>query len=222
MSRLRLSARLLPPVLLLTLGVSGSAFAEALSTTEAGFAVRTMTYTKNKTQNFQQSDDPEKADDDTNKQKEEVLDGPTVCQRISTPSSLGLELGAGGCVQTGGFRTFAHTISANVQLIYYPFTSRSQIDDDASVHMNRQFFGDFFVFGQGGFAKVTHSQSTDTELTYTSDLVEFGGGLGWSYRISKGLAVGAEASYLVGSILSNATSGSSNTITALGLFTVFL
>jgi hypothetical protein len=69
---------------------------------------------------------------------------------------------------------------------------------------------------------VTHGQLSDTELTYTSDLVEFGGGVGWSYRLTKTLATGVEASYLVGSILSNATSGSANTITALASLTVFL
>lgn len=197
---------------------------EALSTTSLGLGIRTVTYTQAKSK-----DVPTEAEEAASSgsgakagQTEDTYSDPILCQRISTPSSLGLELGAGGCIHGGGFRTFAHTVSMHVQLIYYPFASRSSIDDDASIRVRRMFFGDLYLVGQGGFAKITHKESQETPVTLTTDVAEFGGGIGWTYRLYDKIAIGAEGFYLVGSILSSATSGSTNMIIASLTVTAFL
>jgi hypothetical protein len=193
------------------------AHAEALSTTSMGIGIRNVTYTENKPSTGADSEST-----GTAQTNQETFNDPMICQRVSTPSSLGLELGAGGCVHGGGFWTFSHTISAHLQLIYYPFASRTRIDDDGSIRMRRQFFGDFYIIGQGGFAKITHGQSQSTPRTFSMDLVEFGGGAGWSYRMFNNVAFGVEGFYLFGALLSKATSGSTSIMTGMASLTVFL
>lgn len=206
-------------IAVLSVSVANHARAEALSTTSAGLGIRTISYVSAK----DDSNDPlGDLSGDKNKQKTEILQDPILCQRISTPSSLGVELGAGGCIQGGGFWTFAQSISAFVQLIYYPLASRTQIDNDASISMQRQFLGDFYLLGHGGFAKITHNQSESTNVSLPMDVLEFGGGVGWTYRLFGNVAIGLEGNYLVGSIMSKATTGSTNIIIATGLVTVFL
>lgn len=204
-------------LLLAFLGASTAANAEALSTTSGGLGVRTLNFTKAKSDKVLTEETEAESQSDI-----ETLNDPVLCQRVSTPSSLGLELGAGGCVHGGGYRTFAHSISSHLQLIYYLFASRSVIDHDDSVRMRRTFFGDLYLIGQGGFAKVTHDQSRDTVVTLSTDVVEFGGGLGWSYRVMGNVAVGVEGTYLVGSIMSRATTGTTSMMLATGQITVFL
>lgn len=194
---------------------SGVAHSEALSTTTAGIGIRTISFVEAKSST---GVDVEEAGE----QNIEPLQDPIICQRISSPSSLGLELGAGGCVHGGGFWTLAHSVSAHFQMIYYPFASRTSIEDDLGLKMKREFFGDFYLMGLGGFAKITHNQAQNTPVTLSTDVLEFGGGLGWSYRIGSTLGFGFEAKYLVGSILSDATSGSTNMLIAGASLTAFL
>ena len=79
-----------------------------------------------------------------------------------------------------------------------------------------------YLVGQGGFAKITHDESEKTPVTLSTDVIEFGGGIGWSYRVSAKVSAGVEGYYLVGSILSRATTGSTNMLLASALVTVFL
>ena len=204
---------LLPLVLLL---ISNRGFSEALSTTSFGIGIRNISFVEAKAAN--------QVDDETLDRgaKEEPLSDPMICQRVSTPSSLGLELGAGGCVHGGGFWTFAHSISAHLQLIYYPLASRTSVDNDLGLKMKREFFGDLYLIGQGGFAKITHNQAQNTPVTLSMDVLEFGGGVGWTYRVMQKLAIGVEGTYLVGSILSSSATGSTNMIMVLGSITAFL
>jgi hypothetical protein len=189
-------------------------FAEALSTTSAGLGIRNITFTKTKKEVVE---DPEASGTQINNYSDPIL-----CQRISTPSSLGVELGAGGCVHGGGAKSFAHSIGANLQLIYYPFASRTNIDNDDAIRLRRQFFGDLYISAQGGFVKITHAENKTSDATYSTDALEFGGGIGWTYRLTKSMALGLEGNYLMGSIMSTTVAGSTNLMMGTMAVTVFL
>jgi hypothetical protein len=206
-----------------------AARAEALSTTQLGFGIRDISYTQAPSKKTGATGDgsggttdASTAASDDQAAQHETFQDPLICHRVSTPSSLGLELGAGGCIHGGGFQVFAHTISAFAQLIYYPLASRQRIDDDAAIRVRRQFFGDLYFLGQGGFAKITHKEDPDIRPTLSTDVAEFGGGIGWSYRMFDKMAFGVEGTYLIGTFLSPATTGSTSMITATGSITVFL
>ncbi|TWW10734.1 hypothetical protein E3A20_06180 [Planctomyces bekefii] len=196
---------------------SSTVQAEALSTTSAGMGMRTISYTQAKA-----AGQTEAQSTQNGTQKTEALNNPILCQRVSTPSSLGLEIGAGGCVHGGGTQTFAYSVSSHLQLIYYPLASRSRIDDDAAVHVNRMMFGDLYLIAQGGLAKISHAEITGTPRTLATDIFEVGGGLGWSYRIFSKSSLGIEAYYLIGSFLSKATTGTTSMMEVAFSMTMFL
>lgn len=186
---------------------SDGARANADSTTFIGLGIRGITYTPTKS-----------GDADSPKAKQETstdnLSDPMLCERVSAPLSLSFEVSADGCIHGGGYWTFAHGISSHMELIYYPFAARMDIRGDSSVEVERSLIGNFYILGKGGVAKVTHGQTQNTPLTYSTDFVEFGGSVGWSFQYSQTVAFGVEAGYMLGSVMSSATSGSSSLITA--------
>jgi hypothetical protein len=151
----------------------------------------------------------------------ETLAKPTICERVSTPSALGFEIGAGGCLQTGGEYTFGYTISTHMLLLYYPLASRSNFDDDVALRSKQGSFSNLYIVLLGGFSKITHQQVAETNATISSDVLDFGGGLGYSYRLFDYAALGAEGYYLSGSIMSKAVSGATSAFFAGGTVTFF-
>ena len=210
-----MSCRLLYTVLFVALScLSFEVYGEALSTTSIGIGMRQMNYTSAKSDTATADKEAEAVD--------ESFDDPMLCERISTPSSLGIEIGAGGCIQTGGVWAFVHTVSSHVHLIYYPLASRSRIDNDSAVSIQRKLLGDFYLLGMAGFAKITHGEIAESNASYTMDVLEFGGGAGWSYRAFEYVSLGIEGSYLIGSIMSSSSTGTTSLMTAAATITVFL
>ncbi len=192
---------------------SSTALGEAPVTTSVGIMNRSISYTL-----VSATGGTTPTDTST---KNEAISSPAICERISTPSALGFEMGAGGCAQVGGTYTFAHAVSAHVMLLYYPLASRSKLDDDGALKMKLISFSNLYILLIGGFSKITHQQALETNLTISTDVMDVGGGLGYSYRVFNDAAFGAEAYYLSGSIMSNAVTGSTSALFAGGSVTFF-
>lgn len=189
------------------------AVSEVLSTSSLGLGVRQMSYSTEKRS---------ETDFATSETRTETFVDPVLCQRLSTASRIGVELGSGGCVHYGGKTAFVHTIKAQGLILWYPLASLGSIDDDGSIKMKRQFFSDFYISGSFGFAKTTHAETDRTVFSLTMDSAELGIGAGWNYRVLKYVALGGEAMFAQGIILSRAATGTTSFLTATINLTVFL
>lgn len=196
-------------------------WAEARHTTLVGFANREVRYTP---RFIEEVDDPFGDQQNLGPQSEQQ-DTMAICHRVSSPSSLGLEIGGGGCIMPDfGSATFsfANSVSLNLQLIYYPLASRMELNDDIGVLFKRQFFGEIYMFGISSLAKLGYKESTETGDVTPMDLIEFGGGIGWMYQLSRGISIGAEGSMQVGNALSTVATGGSNLIMGMAMITAHL
>ena len=136
--------------------------------------------------------------------------------------TLGIEVGSLGCFQNGGFWTFNHSVSMAMQVLYYPFESKGDISNDDSVKMANKSSGSLYLIGHTGFAKITHFQRSITNVTYSMDVLEVGGGAGYGYRLLKNTALGIEGTFMTGVVLSDATSGSANSFNVSTSLTIYL
>lgn len=203
------------PLLVLT-GVWWSpraARAESFSTTTFGVMNRTVSY---------QSPDMAGQASSGSRTTNENLSGSLLCERVASPTSFGLEFGAGTCLQTGGVRSFLQSMSGQINLLWYPLVTRTATEGDMGVRTRVVTLANFYLIGVFGFSKITHAQSQITNVTITSDTMDFGAGIGWSYRLFSSVSLGAEATYVNGSIMSKASTGSSTAIAAGGVITVSL
>jgi hypothetical protein len=184
--------------------------AEAPAISSIGFMSRTVTYTQIGVGGVAVG----------STQTEPITD-IAFCERVSTPSALGFEMGAGGCAQLGGSYTFAQTISAHGMLLYYPLASRASLNEEGALRIRHLSFSNFYLVLIGGFSKITHKQVPETNLTISTDVLDVGGGIGYSYRFFKYTAIGFEGYYTSGSIMSKAVQGSTSAIFAGGTITFF-
>jgi hypothetical protein len=190
-----------------------TALAESFSTTSFGVMNRTVSY---------QSPDFAGQSSNGSRTTNEALSGSLLCERVASPTSFGLEFGAGMCLQTGGVKSFLQSLGGHVNLLWYPLVTRTATEGDVGVRTRVVTLANFYLIGMFGFSKITHAQSEITNVTITSDTMDFGGGIGWSYRLFSSVSLGAEATYLNGSIMSEASTGSSTAISAGGVITVSL
>jgi hypothetical protein len=206
-----LSCLPVPFFLLILLSFSEASLAEAPAISSVGLMTRTINYSLSGVGGA-----------GGGASKAEVLADPLICERVSTPSALGFEVGAGGCAQLGGTYTFAQAVSMHGMLLYYPLASRASLNDEGALRMRHLSFSNFYIVVLGGFTKLTHQQILETNLTVSTDILDFGGGVGYSYRFFKYTAIGVEGYYLSGSIISNAVAGSTSAIFAGATVTFFL
>jgi hypothetical protein len=195
-------------------GLGEDVLAEALSTTSIGTGSRSISWVPAVTTNAEVTAEP----------IEEEISGPIICHRVTAPSSVfTIEIGASGCMMTGGVRNFASSMSGHVMVLYYPFTARSMsTSDDDAVSLRQTSFTNIYINGTAGFSKITLSDPL-TPLSYTVDNLDAGLGIGYSYRLFKYVAIGMEGSYVYSSSLSpEVASGSSSLIQVLAGITVFL
>lgn len=203
---------ILPKILSLValLAGAGPSFAASNSVTMIGTSTQTLKYTaKNKVASGDQQDDD-------NLSLEEVS-GTGLCQRVTTATYFGLEFGTEGCMSVGGEQTFASSIGGHVMVIYYPLTTRMIVGADIDAETRVVSFTNFYIAGLGGFSKITHNQQAFTNSTLASDTLDFGLAFGWNYRVFPMVSVGVEGSYIAGTIISKATTGS---VTATGVYGV--
>jgi hypothetical protein len=205
-------------VLLGSSAFSNIALSEALSTTSIGTGSRQLQWVP-------ASSGDASGSNTLNKEITEVLSGPVICHRVSAPSSIfTLEIGASGCLMKGSGRNFASSMSGHFTLLYYPFSSRMKVsNEDTAVRLKQISFTNIFLSGKTGFSKTTFGFGEASPVSYTVDSVDVGLGLGYSYRLFKHVAVGAEVDYIYSSSISpQVATGSSNLMEFLALFTVFL
>jgi hypothetical protein len=204
-------------VLLASSAFSNIALSEALSTTSIGLGSRQLQWVP------AVADGAEGAAN-TNTTLNQVVSGPLLCHRVSAPSSIfTLEIGASGCLMKGNDRSFARTMSGHFTLLYYPFSSRMKVsNEDAAVRLKQVTFTNIYIAGKSGFSKTT-LQIDALPISRTVDSIDIGMGLGYSYRVFKYVAVGAEVGYIYSSSISpNVATGSSTMTEFLGALTVFL
>lgn len=198
---------------------SPAALAEALNTTTFGIGTRDIKLAPAKADG---ASEQATAEDQTLNEKQE---GVVLCNRVSAPSSLfSVEIAAGGCMhvtETG--RSFANSIGGYVGILYYPFSARRRGDnDDLVLRLRLLSLSNFYILGAGGFSKITRSDPV-TPVSYTIDTYDFGGGVGYAYRLFRYVALGAEATYMYNSSLSSkVATGTATFTTASAVLTVYL
>ncbi len=198
--------------------MSDVVFAEALSTTSVGMGSRSLSWVP------ATAPATTEGGEITDTTITEVLAGPVLCHRVSAPSSIfTLEVGASGCLMKGNDRNFASSMSGHFTLIYYPFSSRMKVsNEDSAVRLKQMNFTNLYILGKTGFSKTTLGFG-ETPFSYAVDAVDVGGGVGYSYRLFKYVAVGVEAGYVYSSSISPlVATGSSTLIEYLGSLTIFL
>jgi hypothetical protein len=198
---------------------SSEALAEALNTTTFGVGTRDVKLAPAKADG---GSEQATADEQTLSEKQE---GVVLCNRVSAPSSLfSVEIAAGGCMHIAkAGRSFANSIGGYGAILYYPFSARRRGDnDDLVLRLRLLSLSNFYILGAGGFSKITRSDPV-TPVSYTIDTYDFGGGVGYAYRIFRYVSLGAEATYLYNSSLSSkVATGTATFTTASAVLTVYL
>ena len=198
---------------------SPEALAEALNTTTFGIGTRDIKLQPAKADGASEETTEE---DQTLSEKQE---GVVLCNRVSAPSSLfSVEIAAGGCMHVAeSGRSFANALSGYGAILYYPFSARRRGDnDDMVLRLRLISLSNFYVLGAGGFSKITRSDPV-TPVSYTIDTYDFGGGVGYAYRVFRYVSLGAEATYMYNSSLSSkVATGTATFTTASAVLTVYL
>ncbi len=81
------------------------------------------------------------------------------------------------------------------QLALVPLVTRTQLKGHG-LRTRVVTLANFYLIGVFGFSKITHAQSEITNVTITSDTMDFGVGIGWSYRLFSSVSLGAEANII--------------------------
>jgi len=186
--------------------------AETWSMTGIGLGSRTVTFTAESTN--------ETTGATTAVTSSEELTGIGVCHKVSASTSFALELQGGGCILPGGLKTFTQVVSTNVGLAYYFGASRTQALADSGTQMRVVSPYAFYVLGMAGFSKSTVGQIEQTNFSFVVDTMDFGGGAGGYFRLSRSISIGGEAFYTFGSVLSTAVKGSVTTLFAMSTLNV--
>lgn len=189
-----------------TMIVSQSVYGEVESTTLVGLMNRSLEL------NIVSSDVDDESSIGQIKSDPEILSGLAICERVAANSSFGVKFGTGGCILTGGVKTMYSVLSVQLSLIYNPFYNKGLNISDAGVSTQITEKSQIYLMGVAGFSKITSKENTLTNVSIATDVVDFGGGIGYSYSIANQIQVVAEAQYLVGSIVSNVAQGSTSSI----------
>ncbi len=204
-------------ILLAFSGMANLAMSEALSTTSVGMGTRQLQWVPAVAPGAENATN-------TSTTLNDVLSGPLLCHRVSAPSSIfTLEIGASGCLMKGEDRNFATSMSGHFTLLYYPFSSRMKVsNEDAAIRLKQISFTNIFISGMAGFSKTTLGIGA-SPVSYTVDSVDVGMGVGYSYRLFKYVAIGAEVGYIYSSSISPlVATGSSSLTEFLAALTIFL
>ena len=193
-------------VKLLFLFGSGSGYASVESTTTIGILNRTVELT------LLTSDGSNDFSAGELKTVPENLSGIGLCQRVSANTSFGLKFGAGGCVQLGGQKVFYNAVSTQLTLIYYPFTKKASEINDIGLRTDISEGYQVYFLGITGFSKITSSESSLTNVSIATDSLDFGGGAGFSYGITRKVQLTGEFQYLASSIMSTVAQGSTSSM----------
>jgi len=207
---------------------SAPARAEALNTTTLGFARRTATITPPFVAN-EASTAPAAGGASTTSRADQTIvrvqDGPLLCNRVSTPTSVRtIEISGGSCLHQGGETNLNHALSASLQIIYYPFSSRGDAGmDDMAISLQHGTGSNLYIYASGGFSKISIPPTDASPVTYTIDTADVGGGAGYGYRLFRKVALGLEGGFVASSsISSKVAKGSATTIQVSAVVTVFL
>lgn len=187
-----------------------SVLAEVESTTSLGLMNRSLEL------NLVASDEDDESSTAEINTAPEELSGLAVCERVAASSSFGLKFATGGCILTGGLKTMYSVLSVQLSLIYYPLSKKGAEINDVGLSTEITEISQFYIIGSAGFSKITSKQSEITNVSVATDVLDFGGGVGYSYNITKRIQVVGEAQYMAGSIISTVAKGTTSSILVTG------